>query len=165
MPWTLTTTRAAKSERRTKAATARSEKRRRRRGWIYFPFRRMSETRPSKSLAGTGRSAKGRASPRVKTAPDCGWLPATTRWTKKRRSRPNRTMSPGETASLWMCSITSVSPGITVGNMLHPVTCKRRVPDERNTSPASSHLRAFTSPRIDEHEVMTTFGCWSKLKS
>jgi len=164
MPCTFTTTRAAKSERRTTAATARSEKRRVRRGWIYFPFRRMSETLPSRSLAGTGGSVAGRASPRVNTASDCDWLLATTRWTKKRRSRPNRTMSPGETAPLWVCSITSVSPGITAGNMLHPVTCKRRVPDERKTSPASSHLSAFTSPKIDGSEVMMTFGCWSKSR-
>jgi hypothetical protein len=28
------------------------------------------------------------------------------------------------------------------GNMLHPVTCKRNLPEERKTSPAISHFRA-----------------------
>jgi hypothetical protein len=52
------------------------------------------------------------------------------------------------------CSITSISPGPEEGGMLHPVTRKRSVPDERKTSPASSHFRAFTSPKIDADEIM-----------
>ena len=43
---------------------------------------------------------------------------------------------------------TSVSPGQIVGSMLQPVTCKRSFPDERNTSPASSHLTACELPAI-----------------
>jgi hypothetical protein len=42
-------------------------------------------------------------------------------------------------------STTSVSPGITAGNMLHPVTPSRNVPDERNTSLANSHFMAFAA--------------------
>gem|GEM_PF-4123192 len=45
--------------------------------------------------------------------------------------------------------MTSVSPGKTVGSMLDPVTFNLRVPNERKTSAASSHLRAWASLKVE----------------
>src|SRR5215469_6181724 len=54
-------------------------------------------------------------------------------------------MSPSGTALGSTRSMSSVSPGQTVGSMLHPVTRRRSVPDDRNTSAASSHFIASDS--------------------
>jgi len=68
-----------------------------------------------------------------------------TRCANSRPSPRNSTISPFSTLSLLAGSITRVSPGKIAGNMLHPVTRRRKRPDELRTSPASSHFRACTS--------------------
>ena len=155
MPCTPTRTRAAVSEPRTKAATARSEKRRRRLGAIHVPSRRMRETFPRTSSSARGESGADIASPRVTRCESPGLACLeTTRCAKRRRSRPKRTMSPLETALLSALSTTRVSPGQTEGSMLQPMTFSRSVPDERNTSHANSHLRAWVSSNGAADELM-----------
>src|SRR5579863_581048 len=45
-------------------------------------------------------------------------------------------------------SIIRVSQGKIVGSMLHPVTPRRKIPDERSNSPASSHFTAWNSDAV-----------------
>src|SRR5215831_106118 len=54
-------------------------------------------------------------------------------------------MSPSITSADSTRSTMSISPGHTVGSMLHPVTRRRNVPDDRNTSAAISHFREWDS--------------------
>lgn len=110
------------------------------------PSRITKETLPSNWELETGGSGFRIPSPWV-TICKSQALPdfAAIRCTKIRRSRWNSTISPLPTLSPSARSITRVSPGKIAGNILHPVTHRRNRPDERKTSPASSHFRACNS--------------------
>ncbi len=116
------------------------------------------ETLPNNWELETGGSGLAIPSPWVTIckSPSLPDLPEI-RCTKIRRSRWNSTISPWLTLSLFARSITRVSPGKIVGNMLHPVTRRRNRPDERKTSPASSHFKACNSaeerPRIGSRRL------------
>src|SRR5215831_12469284 len=68
-------------------------------------------------------------------------------------------MSPSGTSAESTRSTMRVSPGQTVGSMLHPVTCNRSVPDDRNTSAASSHFIACDSLTLMLQALMSSLDC------
>jgi len=121
---------------------------------MHFPFRVIVATRPSSSFSSTAASARGIASPRVTVALASVFQ---IRWAKRRRSRLKRTISPVESSSRSVRSNSSVSPGQIVGYMLQPVTRRRKRPEDRKTSAASSHFRACVGSRGSSVDVMRRF--------
>ena len=143
----LITARAAISDLCTRAATARSETRIVGRGSMHLPFRKMKETFPNSLFGATRGSGDRMESPRVRI-PEFSKFFARRRCANSRRSLSISTMSPSESNAGSTRAIMRISPGQSVGTILHPVTCNLRFPDERSTSPASSHLRECVSSRI-----------------
>ncbi len=146
MPCTPTTTRAANLERRNKAATARSENRRLRLGSTHFPFRTMKETFPSRSLWGTGGSGADIASPQRHNRGIVRRLGYDAMNKKAAIADEQDNVAFGDGVAGDVLNHERV-PGHHRGQHAPARDAQAQsLPDERNTSPASSHFSALASP-------------------